>query len=138
MKHENRYSPYMPVRMKDIAADLGLSVVTISKVLRNHPDIAEDTRERVLKRMQEVDYQPNIMARSLVTGRSYLIGLIVPDLLHPFFAELAKALSAAIGRHGYSAIISSSEELRRSWPRRRLTPGIDSPSGPWHATQLAA
>jgi len=109
-RHSLAYSPYMPVRMKDIAQDLGLSVVTISKVLRNHPDIAEDTRERVLKRMKELDYQPNIMARSLVTGRSFLIGLVVPDLLHPFFAELANSLSAAIGKHGYSAIISSSQE----------------------------
>ena len=100
----------MPVRMKDIADDLGLSVVTISKVLRNHPDIAEDTRERVLQRIKELDYRPNILARSLVTGRSYLVGLVVPDLLHPFFAELAKALSAAIGKRGYSTIISSSEE----------------------------
>ncbi len=100
----------MPVRMKDIAEDLGLSVVTISKVLRNHPDIAENTRERVLQRIKELDYRPNSLARSLVTGRSYLIGLVVPDLLHPFFAELAKALSAAIGKRGYSTIISSSEE----------------------------
>ncbi len=96
--------------MKDIAEDLGLSVVTISKVLRNHPDIAEETRKRVLKRIEELDYQPNITARSLVTGRSYLIGLVVPDLLHPFFAELVKALSATIGKRGYSTIISSSEE----------------------------
>lgn len=100
----------MTVRMKDIASDLGLSVVTISKVLRNHPDIAEDTRERVLKRVKELDYQPNLMARSLVTGRSYLIGLIVPDLLHPFFAEVAKALSRVLAKRGYSLIISSSEE----------------------------
>jgi LacI family transcriptional regulator len=96
--------------MKDIAEDLGLSVVTISKVLRNHPDIAEDTRERVLQRIKELDYRPNTLARSLVTGRSYLVGLVVPDLLHPFFAELAKALSAAVGKRGYSTIISSSEE----------------------------
>jgi len=96
--------------MKDIAQELGLSVVTISKVLSNHPDIADDTRERVLKRIKELDYRPNSMARSLVTGRSYLVGLVVPDLLHPFFAELAKALSAAMGKRGYSIIISSSEE----------------------------
>src|SRR5215469_5800764 len=100
----------MAVRMKDIAKDLGLSIVTISKVLRNHPDIPEETKERVLKRVKELDYQPNILARGLVTGRSYLVGLVVPDLLHPFFAELAKALSAALGSHGYSTIISSSEE----------------------------
>lgn len=102
--------PHMTVRMKDIAQDLGLSVVTISKVLRNHPDIAEETRERVLKRVRELDYQPNALARSLVTGRSYLIGLVVPSLLHPFYAEIAKTLSAAVSRHGYSTIIASSEE----------------------------
>ena len=100
----------MAIRMKDIAADLGLSVMTVSKVLRNHPDIGEETRARVLNRVKELDYQPNAMARSLVTGRSYLIGLIVPDLLHPFFAEVAKALSTAIRNHGYYLIISSSEE----------------------------
>lgn len=100
----------MTVRMKDIARDLGVSVVTISKVLRNHPDIADETRERVLRRVQELDYRPNIMAQSLVTGRSYLIGLVVPGLLHSFFAEIAKSLSAAVGEKGYSIIISSSEE----------------------------
>ncbi len=100
----------MAVRMKDIAQDLGLSVVTISKVLRNHPDIAEETRERVMKRVSELDYQPNLLARSLVTGRSYLIGLVVPSLLHPFFAEIAKAISAAVGAQGYSILLSSSEE----------------------------
>jgi LacI family transcriptional regulator len=101
---------FMTVRMKDIANDLGLSVVTISKVLRHHPDIAEETRERVLRRVKELEYQPNVLARSLVTGRSYLIGLVVPDLLHPFFAEVAKALSIVVGQRGYSVIISSSEE----------------------------
>ncbi|MGC9197375.1 MAG: LacI family DNA-binding transcriptional regulator [Acidobacteriaceae bacterium] len=100
----------MAIRMKDIAQELGLSVVTISKVLRNHPDIAEETRERVMKRVRELDYQPNLLARSLVTGRSYLIGLVVPSLLHPFFAEIAKNISAAVGAQGYSILLSSSEE----------------------------
>jgi len=96
--------------MKDIARDLGLSQATVSKVLREHPDIGEKTRQRVLERVKELDYQPNPLARSLVTGRSFLIGLIAPSLLHPFFAEVAKALSAAIRDKGYSLIVSSSEE----------------------------
>jgi LacI family transcriptional regulator len=104
------YSTPMTVRMKDIAKDLNLSVVTISKVLRDHPDIGDDTRERVLQRVRELDYQPNFTARSLATGRSYLIGLVVPSLLHCFFAEVAQALSAAVGKRGYSIIVSSSEE----------------------------
>ena len=86
----------MTIRMKDIAKELGLSQATVSKVLREHPDIGEKTRKRVLERVKELDYQPNTLARSLVTGRSYLIGLVAPSLLHPFFAEVARALSAAI------------------------------------------
>jgi LacI family transcriptional regulator, galactose operon repressor len=96
--------------MKDIARDLGVSIVTISKVLRNHPDVGEETRERVLARVKELDYRPNLAARSLVTGRSYLVGLVVPTLLHPFFAEIAKSLSDALKEKGYSLIVSSSDE----------------------------
>jgi LacI family transcriptional regulator len=99
-----------PVRMKDIAQDLGLSTVTISKVLRGHSDIGEETRKRVLKRMKELNYQPNFAARALITGRTWTIGLVVPDLLHPFFAHVAKAISAGIRGQGYSLIITSSEE----------------------------
>jgi LacI family transcriptional regulator len=100
----------MPVRMKDIARDLGVSVVTVSKVLRNHSDIGEETRERVLKRMKELNYRPNLAARALVTGRSYTIGLVVPDLVHPFFAQVAKGLARVLRKRGYSLLISSSEE----------------------------
>jgi len=103
-------SPAPPVRMKDIAQDMGLSTVTISKALRGHPDIAEQTRNRILKRMGELNYQPNFAARALITGRSWTIGLVVPDLLHPFFAQVAKAISAAIRGQGYSLILTSSEE----------------------------
>jgi LacI family transcriptional regulator len=107
---EGRKFFYMAVRMKDIATDLGLSQATVSKVLRNHPDIGEETRQRVLDRVKELDYQPNSLARSLVTGHSYLIGLVAPSLLHPFFAEIAKSLSKVIRDRGYSLIVSSSEE----------------------------
>ena len=100
----------MVARLKDIAQDLGLSVVTISKVLRNHPDIGEATRNRVLKRMKELNYQPNLAARSLITGRTWTIGLVVPDLLHPFFAQIAKAISLEARKKGYSLLISSSDE----------------------------
>jgi LacI family transcriptional regulator len=100
----------MRVRMKDIAQELGVSVMTISKALRNHTDIGEETRKRVLQRAQDLNYFPNAHARSLVTGRSGLIGLIVPDLVHPFFAEVARGLATALGKKGYYLIITSSEE----------------------------
>jgi LacI family transcriptional regulator len=115
--------------MKDIAKDLGLSQATVSKVLRDHPDIGEKTRQRVLDRVKELDYQPNSLARSLVTGRSYLIGLVVPSLLHPFFAEIARALSSVIRAKGYSLILSSSEEdpdLEREEISRLLGRSLDA------------
>jgi LacI family transcriptional regulator len=100
----------MATRLKDIARDLGVSVVTVSKVLRNHEDISAETRDRVLKRINELNYHPNLAARALVTGRSHLMGLIVPDLVHPFFAELAKGLSSVLSAKGYGLVIASSEE----------------------------
>ena len=100
----------MKIRMKDIAKELGISQATVSKVLREHPDIGEKTRLRVLERVKELDYQPNTLARSLVTGRSFLIGLVAPSLLHPFFAEIARAISSAVRDKGYFLIVSSSEE----------------------------
>jgi LacI family transcriptional regulator len=100
----------MPVRLKDIARDLGVSVVTVSKVLRNHSDISEETRQRVLKRMKDLNYQPNLAARALVTGRTHLLGLVVPDLVHPFFGEVAKGITRVVREKGYSLVIASSEE----------------------------
>ena len=96
--------------MKDIARDLGLSVVTVSKVLRNHPDVGKETRKRVLTRVKELDYQPNLAARGLATGRTYLVGLVVPTLHHPFFAEIAQAVTDALKMKGYSLIVSTCEE----------------------------
>lgn len=96
--------------MKDIAQDLGVSVVTVSKVLRNHADISAETREKVLKRMKELNYQPNLAARGLVTGRSYILGLVLPDLVHPFFGQMAKRMSSVLREKGYHLVISSCNE----------------------------
>jgi len=99
----------MVVRLKDIAAELGVSVVTVSRALRDRPDIAEDTKAKILERVKRLNYRPNLTARSLVTGRSSLIGLVVPDLIHPFFAEIAKGLSAKLREKNYFLIVSSSD-----------------------------
>jgi LacI family transcriptional regulator len=96
--------------MKDIARDLGVSVITVSKALRNHSDISVETRARVLKRSKELNYRPNLAARSLVTGRSSMMGLVVPDLVHSFFSELARGMSGVLRSSGFTLVISSSEQ----------------------------
>lgn len=99
----------MVVRLKDIAEELGVSIVTVSKALRDRPDVAKETREKILERVKRLNYRPNLAARSLVTGRSLLVGLIVPDLIHPFFSEIAKSLAATLRRKNYFLLVSSSD-----------------------------
>ncbi len=99
----------MVVRLKDIAEELGISIVTVSKALRDRPDVSKKTRAKVLERVKHLNYRPNLAARSLVTGRSSLVGLVVPDLIHPFFSEIAKALSGALRKKNYFLLVSSSE-----------------------------
>jgi len=103
-------TPTAPVRLKDIARDLNVSVMTVSKVVRNCADVGAETRSRVLARIKELNYQPNWVARSLAARRTFMIGIIVPDLMHSFFAEISKGIAAAIRPRGYDAVICNSEE----------------------------
>ena len=100
----------MPVTMLDIARDLKVSVVTVSKVLRNQGRISDATRRRVLRHAKKLNYQMNWVARSLVTRRTYTIGLLLPEFTHPFFAEIARAVAYTVRPHGYHVVISSFEE----------------------------
>lgn len=96
--------------MKDIADDLGISVVTVSKVFNNHLDISAATRERVLQRMKELNYQPSLHAQGLVSGHTLMVGLVVPDLVHAFFSEVAKSIASELRKKGFGLVIASSDE----------------------------
>jgi LacI family transcriptional regulator len=100
----------MAIRLKDIAADCGVSLVTVSKVLRNKHDVSQATRERILRRVKELHYRPNMMARGLASGRSYTIGLIVPDLVDGFFAEVARSLGSTLRHQSYQLFVASADE----------------------------
>jgi len=100
----------MGVTLKDIARDLGVSVITVSKALRNHSDISEHTKARVLKRVQELNYRPNLAARALVTGRTNMIGFVIPDLIHSFFSEVVRGVALTLRNSGYTLVVTSSEQ----------------------------
>jgi LacI family transcriptional regulator len=119
----------LAIRLKDIAADVGVSTITVSKVLRNKRDVGEETRRRVLQRVKELNYRPNLLARGLASGKSQTIGLIVPDLVHTFFAEFAKGLKAGLRSRGYQLILASAEEepeLEREEIQNLLARGVDA------------
>ena len=100
----------MGVTLKDIARDLGVSVITVSKALRNHSDISEQTKSRVMKRVQELNYRPNLSARALVTGRTNIIGFVIPDLVHTFFSEVVRGVALTLRNTGYTLVVTSSEQ----------------------------
>lgn len=82
----------MPTTLADIARELGVSKMTVSRAINNHPEINAETRERVLAVARKMKYQPNQFARALATSRSYLLGMVVPDLMHSYFAEILRGI----------------------------------------------
>src|SRR5215813_15453850 len=82
----------MPTTLADIARELGVSKMTVSRAINNHPEINAETRERVLAVARRLRYQPNQHARALITNRSYLLGMVVPDLMHSYFAEILRGI----------------------------------------------
>ncbi|HKX31318.1 MAG TPA: LacI family DNA-binding transcriptional regulator [Blastocatellia bacterium] len=100
----------MPVTLADIAEALGISMMTVSRAINNSPVISAETRARVLEAADRMGYRPNHQARGLATNRSFLIGLVVPDLTHSYFAELAKAIESVVRPTGYEVLICNTEE----------------------------
>jgi LacI family transcriptional regulator len=82
----------MPTTLADIARELGISKMTVSRAINNHPEINAETRERVLAVARRMKYQPNQYARALATSRSNLLGMVVPDLMHSYFAEILRGV----------------------------------------------
>ncbi len=99
--------------MKRIAADLGVSITTVSKVLNHHADIGEATRARVLARVEELGYRPNAVARSLTLRRTHTLGVVIPDLMHSFFVEIVAGLESVASARGYGILLCSSGENPR-------------------------
>ena len=96
--------------MRRIAGELGVSVMTVSKVLNNHGDISEATRGRVLAKIEELGYQRNAVARSLTLRRSHTIGIVIPDLMHSFFVEIIAGIEPVASARGYGLLLCSSGE----------------------------
>lgn len=94
--------------IQDVADDLGLSAMTVSRALNGHPDVKEETRERVVTRAGEMNYRPNRWARSLVTQRSQVIGAVIPTVDHPFFSEVIGEVAATLEEKGYTLILCQS------------------------------
>ncbi|MGA5323747.1 LacI family DNA-binding transcriptional regulator [Streptomyces seoulensis] len=96
--------------IKDVAAAAGVSVATVSRVLNAHPSVSADARSRVLAAVAALGYRPNAVARSLRTDQTHALGLVIGDVLNPYFTELARSVEEAARALGYSVIIGNADE----------------------------
>jgi LacI family transcriptional regulator len=103
----------MPVTLEDIARALNVSKMTVSRAINNHPEISSETRARILATAQKMKYRPNQFARALMTKQSYLIGIVVPDLMHSYFAEICRGVESYARPVGYQNLICSTDEEPR-------------------------
>ncbi|HJO93032.1 MAG TPA: LacI family DNA-binding transcriptional regulator [Victivallales bacterium] len=99
----------MSKTIKDIANLANVSVSTVSRVLNNKFDVSSKTREKILKLMDEHGYKPNSIARGLVSHKTFTVGLIIPDISNPFFAELACSIENRAKNFGYSVIFYNTD-----------------------------
>ncbi|CAH8769586.1 LacI family DNA-binding transcriptional regulator [Paenibacillus dendritiformis] len=94
--------------IKDVAEKAGVTVTTVSRVLNNRGYISQETRDKVYRVMDELQYRPNEIARSLSRKRSMMLGLIIPTIAHPFFAEMANYIENYAFALGYKILLCNS------------------------------
>ena len=99
----------MGVRLQDVADLAGVSMKTVSNVVRDYKHVSPAMREKVQRAIDELGYRPNMMGRRLATGRTGLLGLAFSNVTVPYFAELTRAVSAAAAEQGYRVLVEETD-----------------------------
>lgn len=105
------------VTMSDVARQAGVSLMTVSRVINHKGDVNPETRKRILKVIKELGYRPSAIARSLATQETRTIGLVIPDVSNPFFADITRGIEQLAYAEGYHVFLCNTEED----PGRELT-----------------
>ncbi|PDO10649.1 MAG: LacI family transcriptional regulator [Candidatus Reconcilbacillus cellulovorans] len=110
----------MKATIYDVAREAGVSIATVSQVINGKGKISEERRREILKIMEKLNYQPSVIAAALTGKKTYTLGLLVPDIANPFFAEFARAVEDEGHRVGYNLIFCSTDN-REDRVERYLT-----------------
>jgi DNA-binding LacI/PurR family transcriptional regulator len=97
------------ITVKDLARDLNMSVSTVSRAFHPHAVIAQQTRDVVLKRAQEIGYRPNPFARSLITKKTRIVGLVVSDITNPFYPEVVTRMTEDLRAFGMNVMLVAAQ-----------------------------
>ncbi|NQX61629.1 LacI family DNA-binding transcriptional regulator [Paenibacillus qinlingensis] len=99
----------MKATIYDVAREAGVSIAAVSQVMNGKGKISEERRTEILKVMEKLNYQPSVIASALTGKKTYTLGLLVPDISNPFFAEIARAVEDQGHNLGYSLVICSTD-----------------------------
>lgn len=102
--------PSRPATIIEVAREAGVSTATAARALGNYGPVRDSTREKVMLAAQKLNYQPNELARSMVTGRTKSIGVVCGDVHNPFFAGILRGITDVARAHDYSVLIANSDE----------------------------
>jgi len=98
------------VTLKQIAEALGVSAMTVSRALNNRSNVEESTRERILEKAEEMGYTPNHVAKSLVSRKTYTIGVVIPQISHVFFSQVISGIEEVAYKFNYQLLLTNSAE----------------------------
>ncbi len=101
------------ITLEDVAREAGVSAMTVSRVINDTGRISEATRAHVRIVIERLGYRPSRAARTLVTNRTYMIGVIIPDITNPYFAEIVQGIEDAAWDHDYSVLLANTSESPR-------------------------
>lgn len=102
----------MSATIKDVARKAGVGVGTVSRVLNEHPSVSDDIREKVLKVIEELDYKPNAIARSLKIKSTQTVGVIIPDISSVFYPEIVRGIEDVAKEYKYNIILLNTDLSR--------------------------
>lgn len=97
------------ITMKDVAKAAGVSQTTVSRVISGNTSVNPEIKAKVMECIRKMDYQPNIIAQSLVGNKTLLIGVIITDISNPFFSDIIKAIEKETANYGYSIILFNTD-----------------------------
>lgn len=98
------------VTLKDVAVALGVSTMTVSRAINDKANVSANTKKRVIETAKKMGYSPNLVAKSLVSSKTYTIGVVIPKISHSFFPEVVSGIEEASNRENYQIFLTNTSD----------------------------
>lgn len=98
------------ITLKEVAYELGVSTMTVSRAINDRPNVDDKTRKRIIEKAREMGYTPNHVAKSLVSNKTYTIGVLIPEISHAFFPEVVRGIEEATNNMSYQLFLVNTSE----------------------------